>query len=85
MLLSMENTNPIALDFVLFCSRRYGLEWPDLYDEMCWVAGHRLYKGMGYTELAQQGISFHLEGAEKIGRIAESLANGDTDKASAKI
>ena len=80
----MENNSSIAFDFVLFCSRRYGLKWPDLYDEMCWIASRRLYKGMGYAELAQQGIVFHLEGIEKIARVAESLANDNMDKTSTK-
>ena len=75
----MEDASPIELDFVLFCTRRCGLKWPDLYDEMCWVAGQHLYKGMGYSELAQQGISFALEGIERIACIAESLPSDDAE------
>ncbi|WP_232500334.1 hypothetical protein [Dehalococcoides mccartyi] len=33
----MEDLNISALDFVQFCHRRCGQEWPELYDEMCRV------------------------------------------------
>ncbi|MGH9422634.1 MAG: hypothetical protein ACRD3J_21850 [Thermoanaerobaculia bacterium] len=50
----------LALEFVRFCYRRRPVEWPHLYDEMCSVAGHGLFRGMGYLDLAEHGISFSL-------------------------
>ncbi|MFC1896981.1 hypothetical protein ACFLX8_00210 [Chloroflexota bacterium] len=60
----METPNPVARDFVLFCAHRNHKEWPALYDEMCWVAGHRLFRGLSYTELRKVGISLSLTSIE---------------------
>ncbi len=51
---------PEALEFVRFCHRRRRVGWPELYDEMCAVAGRGLYRGYGAEELAQIGIGFGL-------------------------
>jgi hypothetical protein len=50
----------LALEFVRFCYRRRRVPWPELYDEMSSVAGHGLFRGLGYCELAERGISFCL-------------------------
>src|SRR3954471_23323415 len=44
-----------ALDFVRFCHRRKRVGWPELYDEMCAVAGKGLYRGYGPEGLGQIG------------------------------
>ena len=49
-----------ALEFVRFCHRRKRVGWPELYDEMCAVAGRGLYLGYGPEELAAIGIGFGL-------------------------
>jgi hypothetical protein len=49
-----------AADFVRFCYRRRRMGWPDLYDEMCAVAGRGLFQGWGFEELAENGIGFGL-------------------------
>lgn len=49
-----------ALEFVRFCHRRKRVGWPELYDEMCAVAGRGLYRGYGPEELAELGIGFGL-------------------------
>jgi hypothetical protein len=49
-----------ALEFVRFCHRRRRVGWPELYDEMCAVAGRGLYRGFGPEDLAQIGIGFSL-------------------------
>ncbi len=51
---------PEAIDFVRFCHRRRRVGWPELYDEMCAVAGRGLYRGYGAEELATIGIGFGL-------------------------
>ncbi len=61
----MEALNPVARDFILFCTHRNHKEWPALYDEMCWVAGHRLFRGLDYAELRKVGISLSLANIEK--------------------
>jgi hypothetical protein len=68
----MEPLNPIAYDFILFCIHRQGKEWPALYDEMCWVAGHRLFRGLGYAELRKLGLSLALTNIEDTIRMVDS-------------
>lgn len=49
-----------AIEFVRFCHRRRRVGWPELYDEMCAVAGRGLYRGYGAEELAAIGIGLGL-------------------------
>ena len=49
-----------AIDFVRFCHRRRRVGWPELYDEMCAVAGRGLYRGYGADDLASIGIGLGL-------------------------
>lgn len=49
-----------AIEFVRFCHRRRRVGWPELYDEMCAVAGRGLYRGFGQDDLAAIGIGFGL-------------------------
>ena len=69
----MESVDPIVGGFILFCINRRGNHWPALYDEMCRVAGRHLYKGMGYEELRERGLSFSLDGVEKTIGMVETL------------
>src|SRR5207245_114551 len=43
----------VAIDFISFCLSRRAVDWPFLYDEMCYVASNRLYRGLGYEELRE--------------------------------
>ena len=49
-----------ALEFVRFCHRRKHVGWPELYDEMCLVAGRGLYRGFHAEELSGIGVTFGL-------------------------
>jgi len=69
----MQNLDPLARDFILFCVRRCGVQWPALYDEMCWVAGHRLFHDMGYNELGGVGLSFGLQDIENTILMIDSI------------
>jgi hypothetical protein len=51
---------PEALEFVRFCYRRRRIGWPELYDEMCAVAGRGRFQGWGAEELAAAGIGLSL-------------------------
>ena len=55
-----SDQDPEALEFVRFCHRRKHVGWPELYDEMCAVAGRGLYRGYGPEELAEIGIGLGL-------------------------
>jgi len=49
-----------AVEFVRYCYSRRKVGWPELYDEMCSVAGRGLFRGWGPDELAEHGIQFGL-------------------------
>ncbi|MDQ6796159.1 MAG: hypothetical protein M3067_15350 [Chloroflexota bacterium] len=49
-----------AIEFVRFCYRRKRVGWPELYDEMCAVAGRGLFRGWSSDELSAEGIGFSL-------------------------
>ena len=71
----VETINPTTHDFILFCIRRHGKEWPALYDEMCWVAGQRLFRGLGYAELRRLGLSLALTNIEDTIRMVDIVAS----------
>jgi hypothetical protein len=64
----------VAIDFISFCLARRAVEWPFLYDEMCYVASNKLYRGLGYEELREVGIDLTLGGMVKTSRIANEVA-----------
>jgi hypothetical protein len=73
----MKTVNPIIRDFILFCVQRQGKAWPALYDEMCWVAGRRLFQGLSYADLRTLGLSFSLTNIEDTIRMVDTVtANG---------
>jgi hypothetical protein len=52
--------DPDAVEFVRFCYRRKRVGWPELYDEMCAVAGRGLFRGYNADDLGGLGIGFSL-------------------------
>jgi hypothetical protein len=44
-----------------------------LYDEMCYVASNKLYRGLGYEELREVGLDMTLVGLVKTSRIANEI------------
>ena len=64
----------VAIDFISFCLSRRAVDWPFLYDEMCYVASNRLYRGLGYEELRELGLDLALSGLVKTSRIANEVA-----------
>jgi hypothetical protein len=63
----------VAIDFISFCLSRRSVDWPFLYDEMCYVASNRLYRGLGYEELREVGLDLALSGLVKTSRIANEV------------
>jgi hypothetical protein len=59
-----------AAEFVRFCYRRRRVSWPELYDEMCAVAGRGAYRGWGFAELHEHGIGFTLRDMPRLAGIA---------------
>lgn len=62
-----------ALEFVRFCYRRRRVGWPALYDEMTAVAARGAFRGMGYGDLAERGISFCLADLPRLVALTERV------------
>src|ERR1035437_10175927 len=62
-----------AAEFVRFCRDRRRVGWPELYDEMCVVATHRLFRWYGYAELWELGIWFSLFGTTRLAATGSAL------------
>ena len=67
---SDDRFSPLAIEFIAFCFARRAVSWPQLYDEMCYVAGNRLFRGLGYEELRETGLDFTLSGLARTSRLA---------------
>ncbi len=68
-----ERIAALAIEFIAFCFQRRSVGWPQIYDEMCYVAGNRLYKGMGYEELKDAGLDFTLSGLARTSRVTAEV------------
>jgi len=64
----MGYANGVATDFAHYIATRAprGTPWTAVYDEMCRVARSRAFRGMGYAELLDAGISLSITGLDKI-------------------
>jgi hypothetical protein len=71
---------PEAVEFVRFCHRRRRVGWPELYDEMCAVAGRGLYRGYGADELASIGIGFGLFQMPGLASIVAGVVAEDVER-----
>ncbi len=71
---------PETLEFVRFCYRRRRVGWPELYDEMCAVAGRGLYRGWRFSELEAHGIGFSLNQTLELARLAGQVAHEEGDR-----
>jgi len=73
----MNSLDPQLRDFILFFVERRGSDWPALYDEMAGVAGQRLFRGLGRTELKQLGLSLALDSLDKtLELVKQAMAQG---------
>ena len=73
----MQTEKPLAAEFIAFCHNRCRSKWPDLYDEMCWVAGRRLFRNMGYDELEKAGLCLSLSEIDETIRLVNAVTSGD--------
>ncbi|MBN1484560.1 MAG: hypothetical protein JXA37_07545 [Chloroflexia bacterium] len=66
----------LALEFVDFCMARLpddARNWGRLYDEMCHVASRNLFRGLGYLDLSQRGVSLSLGNVHALRDAAQAL------------
>jgi hypothetical protein len=76
---AMNYLTPELRDFILFCAERRGAEWPVIYDEMALVAGQRLYKGLGRSELEQLGLSLALDSLDRTLELVKSVVSQESN------
>jgi hypothetical protein len=72
-----------GVEFVRFCYARRKVGWPELYDEMCAVAGRGLFRGWGPDELAEHGIAFGLSEMAAVGSSVTHIVAEDRAQARA--
>lgn len=75
-----ESGDPEAIDFVRFCYRRRHVGWPELYDEMCAVAGRSLYRGFAADDLGRIGIGFALDQMPALATIVHQVVAEDRER-----
>ena len=63
----------VCLEFVRFCYRRRRVAWPALYDEMCAVAARGTFRGMGFGDLVEHGVSFCLSDMHRLIELSERV------------
>jgi hypothetical protein len=69
----MSDVIDVAFDFACYVAARVprGTPWTDVYDEMCRVARCRAFRGMGYAELSEAGISLSITGLVHISQLLD--------------
>jgi hypothetical protein len=76
--LAQEAPPPDVAAFIRFCHARRRVGWPELYDEMCGVAGRREFHGWGHDQLAAHGVTFCLPDLPRLaGWVRTVLASVD--------
>lgn len=71
---------PEAIDFVRFCYRRRSVGWPELYDEMCAVAGRGLYRGYSADDLSGIGVGLTLFEMPALAAIVHRVVAEDQER-----
>lgn len=71
--LSMD-IHPHVVGFILFCAKP-GKRWPEIYDEMCRVAGQGLYHGLTHKDLRELGFSLGLTHIDKTIKMVEQVTS----------
>jgi hypothetical protein len=73
--------DPKVIGFILYCTRQKK-QWPDLYDEMCRVAGQGLYQGLHHRDLRKMGLSFSLRHLGETIQMIESVTESRVENRS---
>lgn len=66
-------SHPDAIEFVRFCYHRRRVGWPELYDEMCAVAGRGLFRGFSADDLGGIGVGFSLFDMPALANLASRI------------
>jgi hypothetical protein len=71
---------PEAVEFVRFCYHRRRVGWPELYDEMCAVAGRGLYRGYTVDDLSGIGVGLTLFEMPALAAIVQRVVAEDQER-----
>jgi hypothetical protein len=75
-----DEGEPAAIDFVRFCYHRRKVGWPELYDEMCAVAGRGLYHGYTVDDLSGIGVGLTLFELPALAAIVQRVVAEDQER-----
>ena len=69
----MDRTESIPVEFAFFVTSRMPrtTPWAHVYDEMCRIVQSRAFRGMGYAELAEAGVSLSILGVDRLGQLLD--------------
>lgn len=69
----MSHAEGTAAEFARYIAARAprGTPWTSVYDEMCRVARSRAFRGMGYSELSEAGVSLSITGLDRICQLVD--------------
>jgi len=69
----MSQADSITFEFACYIATRLPRDtpWTHIYDEMCRVARSRSFRGMGYAELADVGVSLSITGLDQTCQLLE--------------
>jgi hypothetical protein len=69
----MSCSDSTAYEFARYIASRAprGTPWTKIYDEMCRVAQSRAFRGMGYSELSDAGVSLAITGLDRLCRLLD--------------
>jgi hypothetical protein len=76
---TMKYLNPKLAEFIRFCIKRRGPEWPYIYHEMARVSGERLFRGMDYNELRNLGLSLAVSNLDTLKSQVEMVIDSYRD------
>ncbi|MES2209477.1 MAG: hypothetical protein V4515_04745 [Chloroflexota bacterium] len=74
-----------AVEFIRFCYQRKKVGWPELYDEMCGVAGRGLFRGWGAEELSANGIGLSLFELPALAALVNEVVTEDRGRLRVRI
>ena len=78
----MSYADGIVSEFATYIAARAprGTPWTSVYDEMCRVARSRAFRGMGYSELLDAGISLSITRLDRLCQLVDSAWDQQSDR-----
>jgi hypothetical protein len=79
----MNEADGIPFEFACYIASRMSRDtpWTHVYDEMCRVVQSRAFRGMGYAELSDAGVSLAITGLDRLSRLLDKAWEGEGERA----